>query len=720
MPKMKEADLHAVLKSELETATGYIGGELSSQRREALDLYLGEPLGNEVEGRSQVIMTEVRDVIESMLPGLVEVFVSGEEVVSFEPVGMEDEDASKQATQYINHIFLKQNPGFRILYNWFKDTLLSKNGFVKAWWSDEEKVEHHTFEGLTEADFMLVVEPDDIEVVEHTEYQGPPDEMGFSEALHDVKIRRTVNDGRVVVEGLPPEEFRISRRAKTIEDAPYVAHVVERYRWELIQQGFDRKKVMSIPSDDDHEFNEERTARFTSDDEWPFYSNRPDEMMQKVWIHESYVRVDYDGDGVAELRRIIHDGKCSIILENEEEDECPIVDACAIPMPHKFFGLSFADFTSDLQKIKSMVVRQLLDNMYLVNNGRTIINDTVNLDDMLTNRPGQVVRSSSGNVGNAVMPLTTQSLGQYAYPLLEWLDSVRETRTGVTRYNQGLDGDSLNKTATGIQIIQTMAQKRQQLVARNMADAVGRLFKKILRLVIKHQDRPKTIRLRNEWVEFDPRPWNADMDVSVNVGLGHGTKEAQLQTLQMVMALQEKAVGLQGGPQGPLVTLDNLWNSARKATELAGFPHVEMFFTDPQGKPFQPPPNPEVEKAKGEMQLKQAELQQKQQNTQSQAQIKMREMQLEHERAVAEMNQKAAQFQQEIALKRAELELKAAELESGRMAEEAKTEAAVRKAEADIAVSTAKAENDMALAQAKADAQMEVMEAKESFDEEDQ
>lgn len=611
---MDDFKLQSILNSEITNATGFLGGELSEERRKALDYYYGKPFGNEVEGRSQVVMTEVRDVIESTLPGLVEIFLAGDEAVIYEPVGIEDEEFANQATEYINYLFLKRNNGFKVLTDWFKDGLLSKVGYVKCWWETYEKVTHESFEGLTEDELAELISPESVEVLEQDEIEG----------VYDLKIRKTEEKGRLRVSGVPPEEILISRRAKSMEDATFVGHRVRYTVSELKQMGYDPDLVDSLPSDTSHEYSLERTSRFQNDDEWPYDTVREDDAGRHVWVVEAYLTVDYDEDGIAELRQITCADDGSVILDNQEIDEIPIVDFCPVPIPHKFFGMSLADFVMDLQQTKSAVMRQMLDNMYLMNNGRTLINESVNLDDMLTNRPGQVVRTSASNVGTAAAPLVTQSLGPYAYPLMEYLDTVREVRTGVTRYNQGLDADSLNKTATGIKMIQGLAAKRQQMLARHAADSVGRLFKMMLRMVVRYADSEDIIRLRGEMVEMDPRPWNAEMDVTVSVGLGHGTKDEQMQSAMLMLQTQQQIIAHQGGADGPLVTEENIYNTAKKLVEASGLRHVAPYFTDPRGQERGPDPAVQME-----MQMRQKELEFKEREVA----VKERELQLEARKA---------------------------------------------------------------------------------------
>ncbi|HEX4569950.1 MAG TPA: hypothetical protein VH184_05970 [Dongiaceae bacterium] len=305
------------------------------------------------------------------------------------------------------------------------------------------------------------------------------------------------------------------------------------------------------------------------------------------------------------------------LLDNEEIDSLPFRAWTPIPQPHKFFGLSLADLTMDLQLAQSTVVRQLLDNMYRVNNGRSAISGKVNIEDMLTVRPGGLVRMTDPNAlpEGHIMPLVTPPLGNMAYPLLEFLDGKQESRTGITRYNQGLDANTLNKTATGINTITGYAQQRQELIARNAAEMlVAGIFKSILELVCKHQQEPRIIRLRNQWVPMDPREWQDQMDVTVTVGLGTGNKDQQLGHLMMILQVQREAMA-QLGPGNPLVGLENIYHTLEKICENAGLKTANPYFRDPGsahapafaeatagGPASAPPPDPRALAAQGKAQ----------------------------------------------------------------------------------------------------------------------
>jgi hypothetical protein len=624
---MRDDEVLALCQAQMQGALGFLNGKLAQSRLKALQFYNAEPYGNEVEGSSQIVTTEVRDTVESAMPSLMKIFMSGDKVAQFDPTGPEDEAVAEQATDYANYIFIKDNDGFAVLQTAFRDGLIQKQGIVKVFWEEIEDNRRERYEGLTDAEFEQILKPDEVEAVEHTDYQGTlaqfdpatGEDVPVPARLHDLVIRRTKKTGRVRIVNVPPEEFLISRRATSLADATFVAHRVRKTASQLIEQGYARKLVDDLPGYDAQDYNQERIERFRAEDEAP-YTSKPalDPSMKEIWITECYLPMDYDGDGIAELRKVTVAGDPAVkLLDNEEIDSLPFRAWTPIPQPHKFFGLSLADLTMDLQLAQSTVVRQLLDNMYRVNNGRAAISGKVNIEDMLTVRPGGLVRMMDPNAlpEGHIMPLVTPPLGNMAYPLLEFLDGKQESRTGITRYNQGLDANTLNKTATGINTITGYAQQRQELIARNAAEMlVAGIFKSILELVCKHQQEPRIIRLRNQSVPMDPREWQDQMDVTVTVGLGTGNKDQQLGHLMMILQIQREAMA-QLGPQNPLVGLENIYHTLEKICENAGLKTADPYFRDPGsaqapafaeatagGPASAPPPDPRALAARGKAQ----------------------------------------------------------------------------------------------------------------------
>ena len=646
MAKISDTELRFIINSEINNSLGFLGGALSNQRKKSLEYYLGDKLGTEIDGRSQVVSTDVADTIETILPNLMRIFTSSDHTVKCEPVNAEDVALAEQATSYVNYVFNKDNDGFKILYSWFKDALLEKNGIVKIYWDESQKVEQETYKNLSEEEYQLLINEDNVDIVEEEEFEDELataqleqlKQVAFAQGqeidalnpkLHNVIIRRTTKGGKIKIENVPPEEFLIERTAKSIEDANFVAHRTIKTRSELIQMGYDAEVVNDLPATQIVLYNNERLTRFGDIDEYPF-DQTPDSSTESIELYECYVKVDYDGDGVAELRKVTVAGDSGYqILDNEGVDFVPFCSLTPIPMPHRFYGRSVAELVEDVQLIKSTVMRQLLDNMYLTNNNRVAIMDgMVNLDDLLTSRPGGVVRTKQPP-SQVMMPMQSQTISQQAFPMLEYLDTVRETRTGVTRYTQGLDADALNKTATGVNTLMSQTQMRMELIARIFAETgVKDLFKRIFELTVKYQDKERIIQLNNQFIPVRPTEWKNRYNISITVGLGSGSKDQQLVILNAILEKQLQAFQLQGGKEYPMVSLKNIYNTLSKMIENAGLKSVDNYFVNPDVgmrmvQPTPPPPPSPIEKIEftridAENKRKQAELELKLKELQSQ------------------------------------------------------------------------------------------------------
>ena len=662
--------LKSVLGNHIENALGYLGGNLSESRKKSLEYYLGDKLGTEIDGRSQVVSTDVSDTIESILPNLLRIFTASDKVVKCEPVTAEDVPMADQATAYLNHVFYKENNGFQLLYNFFKDALIEKNGFLKIYWDESESVEFETYQNLSLEDKEALEDTrDEIEFIEEEEVEDEFSKGEFEKAieqyeaqgleipemqtpdfiLYNCKIKRTKKTGQIKVESVPPEEFLIDRNAKTIEDADFVSHKVLISRSDLIAMGYDEDEVNNLPASSDDIYNTENTVRQGNIDEY-LTDDYAQGQNTKVSIYESYVKYDYDEDGIAELRKIVSAGDDgSMVLENMPCDNIPFVTVTPIPMPHRFYGRSVSELVEDIQLMKSTVMRQLLDNMYLTNNNRVAVMDgMVNMDDLLTTRPGGVVRTKQPP--NQVMqPLQSQPISQQAFPMLSYLDTVREARTGITKSAQGLDADTLNsKTATGVNTLMTQTQMRSELIARIFAETgVKDLFRKIFELMVKYQDREKVVMLNNQYIPVKPTEWKDRFNISIVVGLGTGSKEQQTVMLNSILERQIQAFQLQGGKEMPMVSLKNIYNTLTKVIENAGLKNVENYFVDPDiGKQMMPPPQPPpltpIEKIEftridaenkrkiADLELQSKELAQKTQEMQLDFEAKIKEMALKY------------------------------------------------------------------------------------------
>ncbi len=692
MAKMTDEEIIARIEEQERIAYGINDDALAADRAKAISYYLGEPLGNEVEGRSQVVSYDVQDTIEAALPQLIKIFAAGDQVVRFDPKGPQDEQAAEQETDYINHVVMEKNNGFEVLYTWFKDALLSKNGYVKAWYEEEDEVETEFYKGLTDAQLTMLVKDERIEVIEHEQYldqqawelmqqqymqamqqfqqqmqqaqmmqqqsgqpapqlQPPPEPQ--PPFLHDVKIEVSEKRGCIKICNVAPENIMVSvdTYGTNMQNSTFVQHRESGSLDELREQGFKVPKDIGYTDTDAYQV--ESIARDLYIEQY----DRAVDPSDDVLVRDTYIKVD------GERWRYVVVG--NNIVHREKVEYVPF--ACVTPMlmPHRHIGRSYADLTMDIQLVKTALIRGQLDNMYLSNNGRYAISDRVNLDDMLTSRPGGVVRVQ-GEPGNAILPLQHTPFPPTSFTMVEYLDSMKEKRTGVTAYNQGLDSDSLNKTATGINAIMTASAARLELVARLFAETgVKHLFLLVHRMVRQNYTKPEIIRLRDQWVEVDPREWKNRADMTITVGLGTGNKDMQLMHLQTILGAMQQFM-----PSG-VTTPKNIYNALVKLTQNAGFKHPEEFWTDPSTKPpVPPPPPPEVQVEQIRQQGKQQEMQMKAQMDQQKTQV---DMQFEQQKMQAQLQQEQLRSQNDVAIERDKLQMQA-ELEKFKAQLQAQTE----------------------------------------------
>ena len=664
--------LKSILDSEIDDSIGFLETETTDERQKALEYYLREPYGNEVEGKSQIVTGEVAEAVDGALPQLMAVFTSTNDAVVFEPVNQGDEQLAEQATLYANHIFYKDNNGFEIMHDWFKDALLQKVGIVKAYWDDKTDVTTEKYYGLTDDELTYIAQDDEVEIKEQsssTIQQYMPDPMTGEDvataiSLHDVKLKRTKDKGKVVIENVPPEEFLISKRARTIADAPFVAHRKMISRGDLIAMGYDEDLVYSLSTGDALEFSPERIARYTRGEQ-PTDMDSDDPSMQLVEYFECYIKTDYDEDGIPEMRRVCY--ASNEILHNEECDYVPFHSICPIPIPHKFYGHSLADRAMDLQLIKSTITRQMLDNLYLTNNYRVgAVEGQVNLDDLLTSTAGGVVRMKNPN---AIVPLTVQSSAGQSFPMLQYLDEIQAKRTGVSDAQQGLDPNILqNVTATAVAAMTSASQKKLELIARIFADTgISSLFKGILHLVCKYQQKERILKINNKYVPFDPREWHNEYNITVNVGLGTGSKQEQLATMQMILDKQEQIITTYG-LSNPLVNLKQYRDTLAKFIQMAGFKDDSQFLmevTDEQAQQLAQQQAQAQDQA-GDPMTKQAEIlaqverekaQLKAQTDQAKLQMDREQMQINAEIKALELKQQEVKQTLELALKELQLNI---------------------------------------------------------------
>ena len=689
---MAQNELMSIIQSEIDDAIGFIESETVEQRKQALEAYLRQPYGNEVEGKSQIVTGEVAEAIDGALPSLVRIFTGSDNIVVFEPQGPRDEASAKQATDYCNWVFNRDNEGVSILHDWFKDALLQKNGILKAYWEDKEDITKERYFDLTNDELAMLMSDETMEIVEQdtTEFpiidpMGQPviDPMGMPvmSATHNVVVQQKKKSGKVTIENVPPEEFLISKKARTIADSPFVAHRQMLTRSDLYAMGFNKKQVEGLQMGDALAYTPERVARYAAGEQ-PYQTQTDDPSMQEIEVFECYVKTDIDGKGIATLVQVFY--ASNEILEDEkgkemveEVDYVPFHSICPIPIPHKFFGNSLADRTVDLQLIKTTITRQMLDNLYLTNNARVVaVEGQVNLDDLLTSTAGGVIRAKSQG---AVQQLVVQNVANQAFPMLQYLDTVQSKRTGVSDASQGLDPAILqNVTAAAVASMQQAGAGKIELMARIFAETgVKSLFQGILHLLCKYQDKARMVRMRGEFVEFDPRTWANQYDVSINVGLGAGNRQEQMAMLSMVLAKQEQLIA-QYGPANPYVSPAQYRGTLGRMVEIAGFKDSAEFYkaiTPEQDQMLSNPP-PQEQQMPPEVQAimarTQAEIQANQAKAQADIQLKQQQQQIDMEmaqqKAVLEMQmmreKEAAKLQLEREKQQAYFAMKQQEFEA--------------------------------------------------------
>ena len=594
---MSEDELQNRVRQYISDAIQYIDDEISPLRAESTKYYLGDEFGNEVQGRSQVVSRDVRDSVQSVLPSLMRVFFGTEKVVEFVPRGPEDIAQAEQATDYINHILKQDNDAVSTFYSVFKDALMNKSGIVKWWWDDSIEVSTHSFEALPEAAMGLLLEEEGVEAVsvesrpdpnipqdqvETMEIQGMPVPQ-----LYDIEIRRKKPKNKVRVETMPPEEFFVDAAATSMANAQVVGHRTMATVSDLVAMGYEEDMVSQYATDQ-VEFldNENYIARH------PDTSGAIDfgQYQRRVQYVEAWCKIDFDGDGIAELRKICTVGDNYHVVNNEPASDIPFSIFACDPEPHLFFGSDLADLTKDIQRIKSAVIRGMLDSLAFALYPRTgVVEGMVDIDDVLNPEVGSVIRMRQPGM---VQQLDVPFLGKEAFPMVQYLDQMKTERTGQSAASQGLDPDVLQSTTrAGVMATIKGAEQHTEMIARLFAEMGFKpLFKGLLKLIIEHQDQERMVRLRNEWVPVDPRVWDTAMDVSVNVGMGAGQVDEKMAMLTQVAARQE-AMMEKMGLDNPLVSLGQYRYTLSKMLEVAGWEDANQFFK-PLPPDWSPPPAP--------------------------------------------------------------------------------------------------------------------------------
>jgi hypothetical protein len=703
--KIDEVDLKALIASEISDAEVFVSTEVVDERVRAINYYNGQmPDTPHQEGWSEFKSRDVADVIGWVLPGIIRVFTASDRIVDYEPTKPGDEEFTDQASDYANYVFWKDNNGYRIMWDATHDSLLQADGIVKTYWDDSEECDYSVHSGLDDQSLAMLLEDPDVEIVSQKEVDpyidvDPQTGEQIVIPLYDVKIKRVTSKGRLVMETVEPENFLKDRESITIEEARFTAHRDPHVtRSKLIEMGFDKEIVESLPR---YNFSSSRLSpEANARDPYQFGNANGDPSMDRIELYECYIKADVNGDGIAETVLAYYAGASGAgeLLDWEVwDDDSPFTQIPCEPVPHRFTSRSLAGDVMDVQQIKTSVGRQLLNNAYQVNNPQKDIEvgSVINMDELVNPSVGGVIlrKPQSAPVGYTVTP----SILQDALATLGFMDQVIEMRTGVSRATMALDPETLqNQTATANQNQHDSAYSQVELIARNQAElGWKKVFAKVLKLIVKHQDRPRMIRLRDDWVEMDPRQWNATMDAQINVGLGTGSRDRDMAMLNNILTSQIAITDrFQAGglADKAIEMMPKIRKTLVKIVEAAGIKNADSFYPDigeadlekikqmAEQASQQPPPEVQVQQAKlqADMQKSQAELQLKQQDQQStlqmtamqneanmqlerekmqqDAQIQMQKMQMEfqlkQEQFVAEINLKREQLIAELQLKR--------------------------------------------------------------------
>ncbi len=646
---MNDQSLLAYIASRKANGLNAEGGDLTLTRQQILNRYLGDPYGDERKGLSSVVTREVMEVVEWAMPSLMRIFAGDDLIVAFEATGAEDEAAAKQETEYVNHVFKKENDGFLVLHDFIKDALLSPTAYSKVWHEEAEEVTTERYEGLLEQDLMTLDQDPELtpvaqeEVIEMQVQFDPMTGIEIEQAVttYNVEYKRVTVGGRCRVESVPPEELVIDEKLTGLDlgRADYVNHTTSTTKSDLLDMGFDKSIVDGLQTPE-RQVLEETDAREQYTDQET--QDTHDDLFD---LEESYVLVDWDGTGHTERRRVLSVG--NTILSNEPDDYMPFVAMSAIKIPHVHPGLSFAELVEDLQRIKTTLTRQMLNNLYRVNNPRPIVGLGVNMQDLLNDAPNAPIRARDIN---DIRMEPTQAVISQVLPTLQHFDEVQNSRSGVSANTMGVDPSALAETTRGAYLGNLeQANQRLEMIARMFAETgIKQIFLKLHENLLRHQRDVAEFKLAGQWVPIDPTEWKKRTNMSVVVGIGYGTKEQQLVALNTIDESQ-KALKMNGAP---IVSWQNIYNLQAKKAELANTGDPEKFFTDPakmSEEQLNPPPPPD-ELAQAEMEM---------------AKVEREKATLEHQRETFKLEQDNFKLQQENYKLQVQLRLEAQKVEQG-------------------------------------------------------
>lgn len=657
-PALNDAKLTSILQAERTAALGasLATSDLSEQRIKAYDYYIGDMSRYmpAPEGQSSAVSTDVQDVIEGLLPIILDAITSQDRIVEFQANSANDKAAAAQETDYVNYVFYQQNDGFLTLHNAVKDALLSKNCFVKWWMEPDEARTREKYEGLTQDAFAMLTADTDIDITDVETFQQPDPLTQQPATFYNVVTERTEKKLRPKIAAFPPEEFLVSKNARNVKDSPYLAHVQRKPQADVIARFPDKEEIIKtapsvVGSLDNYEAYNRQTVMDSQDD-----LSVPDDAnpaMREVEVTEHFIRLALEKDGIARRYQITTIGTAFKVLDIEEVTEWPIATGTPILMPHRFFGRAVADLATEIQEIKTSLWRSTLNNAYFANNGRMEVSETHasdnTIDDLLNNRVGGIVRTK---MPGGLNQIETQPIGHWIAPIMEQVDSAAERRTGLSKNTTGLDIDSMNHARTGaVGRIMDAAEMRVKMMTRVLVETlIVDIFRGLHGMLQQYSEYSEVVELTGGWVEVDPREWVRRRHMKVNLPLGGVGRQQMVGFLNQVLNIQKEVIQtVQGGQaNGPMVSLPNVYDTLDAMIKYAGLKSAGQFFSKPPPSDpnAPPPPNPAMveaqAKAKAAQAQQQADAQLDQQEFQHEAQMKELDMQFRQRQADAEFAHK--------------------------------------------------------------------------------
>lgn len=745
--EMSESQIVGFLGRKIWQAMNDEDGDLSQVRQENFNYYIGDKYGDEREGYSKFVTREGLEVIEWVLPSVLRVFLSGDQIVSFEPTTPDDEDASKQETEITNHFVMKANNGgeggFLTLHHWMKDCLMYPNGYIKAYMNECERTDVGVVTGINEIGVQMIAEDPDVEILEQRSRmiqvpappqppmpaappQGmppgmPPDPnmqmppQGMQQQpqaaqpltqgsvpgpgmvpleVFDLKIRTTKQITELRIQAVPPEECLVDNDCQSLnlDEADFVCHRVRKTYTQLVNEGYDADELDSVGLGEDYQWNDERVNRLFYEDEDPDAEDEDDPSMRTFWVHECYAWFDFDGDGLGEHRRVILIG--DRVFENEETNYQPMIAMSSILMQHKHTGMSYMDIVKDLQILQSVLTRQLLDNIYRINVRKKYFSEDSLTEDgstmeALLNTQAEFV-PVRGVAANAVVPDQAPSIVGEILPVIQHVSERVAVRSGVTP-ESGVAANDLQEVRQEVfsNALDRASQRIEMLVRIFAETGYRQLMLKVHQLLRSHWDIEKSVKIRGEWIDVDPQGWRDRTDMTVEVGLGFHTKQQQMGMLVQLLQMQKEAAG-----QG-MADPAKIYHGLEKLVNAAGIGDVRSFFIDPESPEFQPPeppPDPNMILAQAQADALGREQTRKEQEVQINAQTNAAKSQADAAKATAD----AEKSQTEAKLKIRELALREIELKQSGALQAGELDAKIANIEADTQLKKAQADKAMA------------------------